>query len=490
MTNQVLAFDFGASSGRAMLGMYDGKTIIQKEIHRFPNEPVNIAGTLYWDILRLFHEVKQGLVKASSASFASVGVDTWGVDFGLLDKKGNLLSNPVHYRDERNVGMAKIREGYISEQYLYSLTGIQTMDINTLYQLLYLVREQPELLQNAETMLLMPDLFSYFLTGKKQSEYTESSTTQLLDVKSKVWAWELIKNLGIPSKLFTDIVQPGTLCGNIREDICQELGIKSVPVISVAGHDTQSAMAAVPAESEDYLFISCGTWALMGTHCPRPNVSKEARLAGFSNEGGFDGISFLSNITGTWLIQECRRYWRLMGENVSYDDLDNAAEESKPFACFIDPSSPEFIAPGKMPERIQAYCKKTGQYVPQTKGEIIRCIEESLAFTYRKVKDQIEKLTGIKYPCVHIVGGGAKSPILCRMTADACGVPVVAGPIEGAVLGNIGIQMVSMGILSDMGQFREIVKSMPDIVRYENKNSDAYEKAFEIFKGIVMENFV
>lgn len=485
MTNQVLAFDFGASSGRAMLGKFDGKTIIQQEIHRFPNEPVKVAGTLYWDVLRLFHEVKQGLVKASATPFESVGIDTWGVDFGLLDKRGNLLSNPVHYRDERNVGMAKIREKYISEQELYSVTGIQTMDINTLYQLLYLVREQPELLQQAETMLLMPDLFSYFLTGKKQSEYTEASTTQLLDVKKKDWSRSLIEKLGIPKHLFTDIVQPGTLCGHIREDICQELSIKSVPVISVAGHDTQSAMAAVPAESEDYLFISCGTWALMGTHCPASNVSEEARLAGFSNEGGFGGISFLSNITGTWLIQECRRHWQLLGEHVSYNDLDAAAEEARPFACFIDPTSPEFIAPGKMPERIQNYCKKTGQYVPQTKGEIIRCIEESLAFTYRNVKDQIEKLTGLRYPCVHIVGGGAKSSILCRMTADACGVPVVAGPVEGAVLGNIGIQMVSTGILSDMSQFREIVKTMPDIVRYENKNSDAYEKAFEVFKGVV-----
>lgn len=486
MTKQVLAFDFGASSGRAMLGSYDGKTITYEEIHRFPNEPVNVAGTLYWDVLRLFHEIKQGLVKASRTSFASVGIDTWGVDFGLLDKNGNLLGNPVHYRDERNAGMAKIRESYISEKDLYSVTGIQTMDLNTLYQLLYLVREQPEVLERAHTLLMMPDLFTYFLSGKIQSEYTEASTSQLLDVRTKTWSQPLLEKLGIPGRLFTEIVQPGTPAGNLREDICRELGIQSVPVVSVAGHDTQSAIAAVPADADDFLFISCGTWALMGTHSLRPNVSEEARTAGFSNEGGFGGgISLLTNITGTWMIQECRRYWQLQGETVSYDDLDAAAKQSCPFACFIDPCSPDFIAPGNMPGRIQDFCKRTGQKVPQTKGEIIRCIQESLAFTYRNVKDKIERLTGIKYPCIHMVGGGAKSPLLCRMTADACGVPVVAGPVEGAVLGNIGVQMVSAGILQDMAQFRRIIRDMPGIVRYGNSGADDFEKGFEMFKGVV-----
>lgn len=486
MEGQVLAFDFGASSGRAMLGRYDGKTIIQEEIHRFPNEPVNVAGTLYWDVLRLFHEIKQGLTKASKKSFISVGIDTWGVDFGLLDKRGKLLGNPVHYRDTRTNGMAEKSEEIISAADLYSMTGIQIMDINTVFQLLYMVQHNPEELAQAQTLLMMPDLFTYFLTGKMQSEYTEASTSQLLDIKTKNWSSQLIKKLGIPAHLFTDIVMPGTRAGFIKEDICRELGISAVPVISSAGHDTQSAMAAVPAGSPDFLFISCGTWALMGTHCPEPVVSEEAREAGFSNEGGFDGgISLLTNITGTWMIQESKRYWQSIGESVSYDDLDKASKTAKPFACFIDPRAPDFVAPGNMPERIQNYCKKTGQYVPQTKGEIIRCIQESLAFTYRNVRDKIEKLTGKTYPCIHIVGGGVKSALLCRLTADACGIPVIAGPVEGAVLGNIGIQMISMGILSDLTQFRQIVKNMPDIVCYENSNKEAFEKGFEIFKGVV-----
>lgn len=484
MTRQVLAFDFGASSGRAMLGTYDGKTITQNEIHRFANEPVSAAGTLYWDVLRLFHEVKQGLVKASAASFESVGIDTWGVDFGLLDAAGNLMNNPVHYRDARNVGMSETCRQYIDDRAVYEITGIQAMDINTLYQLLYLVREQSETIERAQTLLMMPDLFTYFLTGTKQSEYTEASTSGLLDVTAKTWSDRLLAAVGIPKRLFTNIVQPGTKAGAIRKDICDELGIAPVPVISVAGHDTQSALAAVPAESDDFLFISCGTWALMGTHCAAADVSEAARSGGFSNEGGFGGISLLTNITGTWLIQECRRFWQLAGESVSYDELDAAAEASRPFACFIDPCSQEFTAPGRMPERIQSFCRKTGQYVPQTKGEIIRCIHESLAFTYRRVKEQIETLTGKTYPCVHMVGGGIKSAILCRMTADACGVPVLAGPVEGAVLGNIGIQMISMGILSDLGQFREIVQNMPGIVRYEHTQAGAYDKAFAQFKGV------
>lgn len=486
MKKQVLAFDLGASSGRAMIGTYDGKTISYEEVHRFLNEPVNAAGTLYWDVLRLFHEIKAGLVKASASSFDSIGIDTWGVDFGLIDGQGKLVGNPVHYRDARNNGMAAVCRRYISDQDLYALTGIQIMDINTVFQLLYMAKERRAELEQAHTLLMMPDLFTYLLTGIMQSEYTEASTSQLLDVHARQWAYPLLETLGVPGRLFTDIVPPGTQAGVVRGSVCRELGVSAVPVVSVAGHDTQSAMAAVPAENADFLFISCGTWALMGTHCSRPVATEEARLAGFSNEGGFDGgVSLLSNITGTWMIQECRRYWQSLGEKVSYDDLDAEAEQAKPFACFIDPRSPDFVAPGGMPGRIQDWCKKTGQYVPRTKGEIVRCIQESLAFTYRSVKEKIEYLTGVRYKCVHMVGGGVQSAILCRLTADACGVPVVAGPVEAAVLGNIGIQMISAGTLSGLEHFRDIVRNMPGIVRYGNTASSAFEKGYEAFKGVV-----
>ena len=482
---QVLAFDFGASSGRAMLGRLENRSLVLEEIHRFPNEPVLVSGTLYWDVLRLFHEVKQGILLASRAGIDSIGIDTWGVDFGLLDKHGVLLENPVHYRDARNNGMAAVCREMIPEAELYALTGIPAMDINTLSQLLYLVRSRPDVLERAETLLMMPDLFVYFLTGTKQSEYTEASTSQLLDVRTKNWSQELTDRMGIPRRLFPDVVPPGTPAGVLRGEICRELGVPEIPVVSVAGHDTQSALAAGPAESGNFLFISCGTWALMGTHCPAPDVSEAARAAGFSNEGGFDGISLLANITGTWMIQECKRHWLRQGENVSYDGLDAEAENAEPFACFIDPCSPEFVAPGDMPERIRSWCRKTGQRVPETKGAVIRCVYESLAFTYRRVKEQIERLTGMAYPCIHLVGGGVKSSMLCRMTACACGVPVVAGPVEGAVLGNIGIQLIRAGALPDIAGFREIVRGMPDIRRYESRDWEAFDKAYGIFQGVV-----
>ena len=481
---QVLAFDFGASSGRAMVAGFDGAAISLKEVYRFANEPVSAAGTLYWDALRLLRDVKQGMLLASREGFESIGVDTWGVDFALLDGYGSPICNPVHYRDGRNNGLAAEFRKLVPDEELYGETGVQMMDINTLYQLFWLAQNQPKTLERAETLLMMPDLFVYLLTGKKQSEYTAASTSALLDVNRRDWALGLAEKAGIPSRLFAPIVQPGAVAGMLQDDICAELNIKPVPVIAVAEHDTQSAIAAIPSESDDFLFISCGTWALMGTHALKANVSAEALAAGFSNEGGFaGGISFLTNITGTWLIQECRRQWTKEGGAVSYDELDAQAEASPPFAAFIDPASPDFMQPGDMPRRIADYCKKTGQKPPETRGAIMRCIFESLSFTYRRTKERIERLVGKKYPCIHLVGGGVKSPILCQMTADACGVPVVAGPVEAAALGNAGLQLISAGAIKDIAHLRQVVRKSPDVRRYECKNAEAFDAAYEAFIG-------
>ncbi len=485
---RVLAFDFGASSGRAIIGTFDGKKISLEEVHRFSNDPVMLGGTFYWDVLRLFHEIKQGILKAKQAGgFDSIGIDTWGVDFGLLDKDGRLLENPVHYRDKRNNGMIEKSGEFISKDRLYELTGIQFMEFNTAFQLLSLKLDRPELLERADTMLFMPDLLSYFLTGNKVSEYSIATTSQLVDIHTRTWSKEVIDALGLPEKIFENIVKTGTVVGKLSPEICEELGVEPVDVIAAAGHDTQSAVTAVPSLSEDFAFISCGTWSLFGTETDSPIVNEKSRAFNVTNEGGYDySTAFLKNICGLWLIQESRRQWIREGKEYSYADLEKLALASEPFKCFIDPDAPDFVAPGDLPSRVKAFCERTGQYVPQTVGEVVRCIYESLALKYKFVFSGLKDCTGKEYGHINVVGGGTKDGLLCQMTASACGVPVYAGPIEATVLGNIAIQLMSTGEIGDIYEARRIIAEGENLKNFTPADPEKWNAAYEKYVRFIV----
>ena len=476
---QLLAVDLGASSDRVMLGHFDGEKISVEELHRFSNDPVTLGGTMYWDFLRLFHEIRQGLLKSKKYGKAdSVSVDTWGVDFGLLDEGGNLLENPVHYRDSRVNGMLEKSFALLDADRFYQITGTQFMEINTVFQLLYLAQNRRELLDRADCMLLMPDLFHYFLCGEKSCEYSIASTTQLLDARRKTWSKEVLRALELPEKILQPVVPSGTPLSPLRPDIAGELGIDPMLVVAGAGHDTQCAMAAVPTQEKDFIFISCGTWSLFGTELPEPVITQDSRRLNLANEGGAGGrISFLKNIIGLWLVQESRRQWMREGKEYSFGELEKLAAEEAPFRSLIDPDAPEFVPAGDVPERIREFCRRTGQPVPETPGQIVRCIDESLALKYRLTLDEIRECTGKDYPVIHMVGGGTQSGLLCRFTADACARPVCAGPVEATVYGNLALQLMAAGEIGGLSELRSIVAASEPVKRYEPENADAWAQA-------------
>ncbi|NLJ89755.1 MAG: rhamnulokinase [Clostridiales bacterium] len=478
---RVLAFDFGASSGRAMIGAFDGDKIELTEIHRFSNDPVIVGDTMYWDTLRLFHEIKQGILKAKHAGgFDSLAIDTWGVDFGLIDEFGKLVENPIHYRDKRTEGMIEEAFKLIPRDDFYKETGIQFMELNTVFQLLSLIKERPHIIERADKLLLTPDLFNYFLTGKKKSEYSIASTTQILNGKTRTWSKKVMYTLGIPERLFTEIVPSGTVIGKLSDEICEELDIEPVDVIAVASHDTQSALLSVPTSEDDFIFISSGTWSLFGTETDEPIINETSFKYNFTNEGGYKyKTSFLKNIIGLWLIQESRRQWIREGEEYGFGELEDMARKAKPFKCFIDPDAPEFVPAGNIPERIQEYCRRTNQEVPETKGEIVRCINESLALKYRYTYEQIKECTKKDYNAIHMVGGGIKSKLLCQFTADSCNCRVIAGPVEATVMGNIALQLMVSGEIKDLKHAREVIAKSPDIVIYETNHSKEWEDAYK-----------
>ncbi|MCL2034504.1 MAG: rhamnulokinase [Oscillospiraceae bacterium] len=485
MGKRVLAFDLGASSGRAMLARFDGSGIEIEEIHRFSNDPVLVNGTLYWDVLRLFFEIKQGISKAHHAGgFDSIGIDTWGVDFGFLDEDGILIENPVHYRDTRHAGYGEKAFKKLSKERAYEISGLQFMDINTAIQLYSIAENRPQLLKRAKTMLFMPDLLCYMLTGEKNTEYSIASTSQLLDAKKRDWSGEILNALGIPKDLFAPIVKSGTKVGRLSDEICSELGVSPVDVIATCEHDTASAVVSVPAAHEDFIYISSGTWSLFGTELKEPMLDEKARKYNITNEGGFGGsIRFLKNIMGLWLIQESRRQWIREGKTYSFQELEGYAREASPFQCFINPDAPEFIPQGNMPRRVQEYCKRTGQYVPENPGEILRCIYESIAMTYRESYRMISDATGKQYSAIHIVGGGTKDSLLCRMAADACGVNVTAGPVEATVLGNVAVQLIAMNEIADISKARKIISDSQKITSYTPKDTQDWDLAFIKYKA-------
>ncbi len=477
---KVLAIDFGASSGRVIVGSFDGKKITLEEIHRFSNDPVTVNGTTFWDVLRLFHEIKQGLIKSKSCGeISSIGIDTWGVDFGLIDKYGQLLENPIHYRDLRTKGMIEEADKIIPLKDMYGLTGIQFMELNTVFQLLSLAKNRPHILERADKLLFMPDLFGYMLTGKKTTEYSIATTSQLVDINTKGWSNEIFEKLGIPQSIMCDIVKSGTVLGELSDGVCEECGLDKIKVVSVCGHDTQSAITAVPCPDKQFAFISSGTWSLFGTELEKPIVNDKAFETNVTNEGGYgESTGFLKNIIGLWLIQESRRQFARDGKQYSYADLEREALAAKPFACFIDPDAPEFVPHGNIPERIREYCRRTNQYVPETVGEIMRCIYESLAMKYRQTFEKLCDCTERDYEVIHVIGGGTKDTLLCQLTANACDRDVVAGPIEATVLGNIAVQLMASGDIESIADARRIIAESETVTKYAPKDTADWAEAY------------
>ncbi len=491
-TSDYLALDLGAESGRGLLGRFDGDRLELEELHRFPNIPVQMLETLYWDLPRLWAECKVALVKAASGrSLDSVGIDTWGVDFGLVGWGHVLMGNPVHYRDRRTDGMMDLACELVPRREIYDRSGVQFVTINTVYQLLAMVQAGSPLLKGAETLLMMPDLLAWLLTGERTGERTDASTTQLYDTSEGQWSEHLCLGFGLPKEILPELIDPGTEIGPLAKSVTADLGIPSVRVLATAGHDTASAVAAVPAsnsgaETPDWCYLSSGTWSLLGVETPRPIINDLTYQDNFTNEAGVSGTTrLLKNIMGLWLVQECRRTWARAGREFSYEQLVPMAEKSRPFAALVNPDDPSFFAPGDMPARISAYCQKTGQTPPSDEGGFVRCCLESLALRYRWTIQRLEKIVGGPIRTIHVVGGGSRNALLNQFTADACARPVLAGPVEATAMGNVLVQAMGRGRLGSLADIRAVVaRSFPPTV-FEPKDTGAWKEAAERFEGLV-----
>ncbi len=482
-----LAADLGASSGRVIAGLLKDGNLELQELHRFWNGAVEKEDGLHWDIETLFAEIKTGLKKGFAEygdAVTAIGVDTWGVDYGLLDADGQLLNPPFHYRDNRTDGMMPRVFETVAKEEIYNRTGLQFMVFNTLYQLAAEKRAKRPELQKAEQLLFMPDLFNYFLTGRAVNEYTEASTSQLLDANARSWDVDLIRKLGLPKKIFGEIVAPGTVLGPLKAELADELGGQA-PVVAVGSHDTASAVAAAPLTSPDAAYLSSGTWSLMGLEEPQPIINEQSAAEEITNEGGVcKTIRFLKNICGMWLLQECKRNWEEAGEELTWRDIDAEVEKAEPFFAFINPDSAEFAQPCNMPVHIQIACERTGQRIPEGIGQISRVIFESLALRYRQVFQALEKLHGKRLEQLHIVGGGCNNRLLNQMTADAINRPVVSGPVEATAIGNLLLQMMAAGDLSDLPAGRALVRRSFDSRTYPPGQPDRWETAAARFAKV------
>ena len=482
---KMLAIDLGASSGRGIIGSFDGNKLVLRENHRFSNDPVFVNGRFTWDILRIFFEIKNSITKTviDKENISSMGIDTWGVDYALIDKNGRMMANPTHYRDTRTVNITDYVKQFVSPEEIYRVTGIQAADFNTINQLAAEKRDDPALLERADKMLMTPDLLNYFLTGQMATEYTIASTGMLLDAKKREFAYELTDKLGINRSLFAPLVMPCNDLGALLPQINDEVGKNNIKVVNVASHDTASAVISVPAQNKDFIYISSGTWSLMGAEIDEPLITDETRIANFTNEGGAMGtIRFLKNIMGLWIIQESRRQWKREGNEYSFAQMENWAKEAKPFASLINPDYHTFNTPGNMPEKIREFCRLTGQHVPETVGEVVRCIYESLALKYRYTVETLETLRGKKASMINVVGGGTKDKFLSQMTADACGIPVCAGPEEATAMGNIVMQAIAAGEIASLSEAREVIANSTELKYYQPTTSrEAWDCAFDKF---------
>jgi rhamnulokinase len=480
-----LALDLGAESGRAMLGEFDGEQLRLTEAHRFPNGPVRLPDGLHWDILRLWAEVKQGIalaIRDHAPDLVSLGVDTWGVDFGLLDRNGALIGNPSHYRDGRTDGMLEEAFRRVPRTEIFEQTGIQILQLNSLYQLLSMVVQRSPQLDIAQTFLTTPDLLNYWLSGQTVSEFSIATTTQCYNPRQGDWARSIIERLDIPSHIFPQIVPSGTSLGPLLSYVAEEVGLpaaRRTAVIAPACHDTGSAVAAVPALSPRSAWISSGTWSIVGAEVQEPVINEQSLHYNFTNEGGVCGtFRFSRNLVGLWLVQECRRAWAQQGEAYSYDEMVQMASQAEPFQAVLDPDDGEFFKPGDMPARILSFCQRTRQAVPQNRGAMLRCILEGIALKYRWNLERLEEMLGYRLEPLYIVGGGTQNRLLLQFTADATGRQVLAGPIEATATGNILMQMIALGHIASLMEGRELVRRSCTVLTYEPSGRSGWDEAY------------
>jgi rhamnulokinase len=485
-----LAVDLGASGGKAVAGAFDGERLEVREVCRFANDPVAVGGRLHWDVLRLLHETKLAIRRADRevGPPETVGVDAWGLDFGLLDRRGELLGNPRHYRDPHTAGAMEAVWEVVPREEIYARTGIQFMPFNTLYQLAALLRDGSTPLEQAATLLMIPDLLRHFLGGEPVCEYTDATTTQCLARASGDWDRELLGRLGLPTALLPPVVPPFGPPVPLAAAVRAELGVGPVSVVTVAGHDTASAVLAVPAAEADFAYLSCGTWSLCGTEVDRPVVDGRSLAWNFTNEGGAGGRNrLLRNIAGLWLAEECRRAWAAAGLDAGYDRLLEGAARARPFAAVVDPDDPRFFAPGDMPARIGAFCVETGQTAPDDPAAVLRCVLESLALKTRLVLERTEALADRRFPGLHVVGGGCRNGLLMQLTADAIGRPVWAGPAEATAVGNLLGQLIAVGRIAGVAEARAVVRASLPVETYKPDERDAWDDAYGRFRGLLRE---
>ena len=487
-----LGVDLGAESGRVMAGLFDGRRVRLEQIHRFPNGAVSLGTTLRWDVLRLWSEIQDGLTRAAAQfgdRIVSVGVDTWGVDYVLLSRNGEIVAQPFHYRDSRTEGALSHAFGRVSKREIFAQTGLQFMEFNTLFQLLAFKRSNPDLLAAADRVLMMPDFFHWCLCGSRVIEFTNATTTQCFHATEQRWAFDLLAKFGLPASLFPEVVPPGTVLGKLRDGLTARTGLKRIEVIAPATHDTGSAVAAIPTQSTgtpNWAYISSGTWSLMGVEVQQAVLTERALELNVTNEGGIDRTyRLLKNIMGLWLVQECKRAFERRGKTYDYAELTRLAGKAPPLRSLINPDDRAFLNPDDMASAIQKWCADYGEPVPQSEGELIRCALESLALKYRMVLEWLEELTGTRIEVVHIVGGGCQNEALNQLTADACGRPVVAGPVEATVLGNVLIQARAAGELKTLADIRQVVRESSALKTCEPRATTAWNDAYPRFIDLV-----
>lgn len=483
-----LAVDLGAESGRVIAGRFDGSIIRLDELHRFANGPVNVAGTRRWDVLGLWREIQTGLAKAATrygTQIVSVGVDTWGVDYVLLSPKDEILGHPYNYRDVRTHGVLAQACSRVPRPQIFAQTGIQFLEFNTLYQLLAMQLSDPELLRSAGRFLMTADYFHWLLCGARVVEFTNATTTQCFDPGKRQWSTDLLRSLGIPTHFFPEVVPPGTRLGMIREDIAARTGLPRIAVVAPATHDTGAAVAAVPTARtghSDWAYISSGTWSLIGVEVEDAVLSDAALALNVTNEGGVDGTyRLLKNVMGLWLVQESRRSFERAGKPFEYEQLVQLAQQAAPFRSLVNPDDPSFLSPPDMVAALQDYCRNSGQDVPETEGQLVRCALESLALKYRRVLEGIESLTGVRAEVIHVVGGGSKNGLLNQFTANACGRPVIAGPSEATALGNVLLQARTAGDVGTLSELREIVRRSSELRTFEPQAVADWNAAYDRF---------
>ncbi|MDR3181915.1 MAG: rhamnulokinase [Planctomycetaceae bacterium] len=480
-TKNYLAVDMGASSGRLIAGRFDGEHLELEELYRFENAPVKMTGMLYWDLPGLWQHVQNGLQIAGAkydGGITSVGVDTWGVDFALLDRNGRFLSNPVCYRDERTDGVMEQLLQDVPRSEIFQHTGLQFLQFNTLYQVLAMKQQNSPLFDVAESFLMMPDVFHYLLSGEKSNEFTNATTTQMFNPVTNDWAFPLLDKLGIPSKFLGKVSPPGTVLGTLRKELAESACLPDTKIILPGSHDTASAVMAVPVEADggSWAYVSLGTWALMGIESPKPLLHDTVSELNFTNEGGVGNtMRVLKNICGLWLLQECRRIWNTERrhqqlEPYSWDDMSRMTQQAVPQVSFIDPDAREFLGPTNMPKAIADYCRRTGQKVPETQGEILRCALDSIALKFHQVLEMCEQIGGASIDTIHIVGGGTKNRQLCQTAANLCKRRVLTGPIEATAIGNIMVQAIAAGDVRDIAEARQIVRASFDIIEFLPEN--------------------